>query len=132
MTSSLEQWHPQHRLADELGAITAPACASRNSRSIVKCFENAAPPHARTAAAFVSSTRSTYDFLVVMWTQAAFRRARETGAQKWLRDAASLNASVGKCRPAPISFSVGTTPAPLRAAAIVAAAQMCMRSDHRD
>ena len=53
--------------------------------------------------------------------------ARETGAQKWLRDPVSLNASVDKCRPAAISFSVGATAAPLRAAAIVAAAQPCMR-----
>ena len=35
----------------------------------------------------------------MMWTPAAFRRARETGAQKWLRDPASLNASVDKCSP---------------------------------
>ena len=62
-----------------------------------------------------------------MWTPAAFRFARDTGAQKWLRDPASLNASVDKCRPAAISLSVGATVASLRAAAIVAVAQTCIR-----
>ena len=36
----------------------------------------------------------THDFLAERCTLVALRLARETGAQKWLRDPASLNASV--------------------------------------
>ena len=57
------------RRTSPVGAITAPAWASRNSRSMTMCFENAAPPQTRIAAevtpmamspaaALVSSTRS--------------------------------------------------------------------------
>ena len=58
----------------------------------------------------------------VMCTPAPLRRARETGDQKWLRDPASLKASVDKWSPAAISFSVPPTVAPGRADAMVAVA----------
>ena len=38
------------RRTSPVGAMTAPACASRNSRSIFRCLENAAPPQMRMAA----------------------------------------------------------------------------------
>ena len=44
-----------------------------------------------------------------MRTPLPFRRARDTGAQKWLREPASLKASVDKWRPAPICCSMGVT-----------------------
>ena len=58
------------RKTSPVGAMTAPAWASRKRRSMPVCFENAAPPQARIAAdvtpiamspaeALVSSTRST-------------------------------------------------------------------------
>src|SRR6266566_3197032 len=57
------------RSTSPVGAITAPACASRNRRSMLICFENAAPPQMRMAvevtpmatspaAALLSSTRN--------------------------------------------------------------------------
>ena len=61
-----------------------------------------------------------------MSTPAPLRRARDTGAQKWLRDPASLNASVVRCLPAPISFSTSSVAAWGRAASIVAIPQTCM------
>jgi hypothetical protein len=57
----------------------------------------------------------------------ALRFARETGAQKWLRDPASLNAKVVRCLPAEMSLSVCATAAPGRAAAIVALAHTCIK-----
>src|SRR5208282_2778955 len=55
-------------------------------------------------------------------------RARDTGAQKWLREPDSLNASVVRCRPADISFRVSSTAAAGRAEAIVALAHQCIRN----
>ena len=71
----------------------------------------------------------THDFLALRCTPFAFRCARDTGAQKWLREPASLKASVDKCLPAPISRNIGATvsAAPECAAEIVAAPRICMR-----
>ena len=74
ITRSLKERYPQQRLSNEfsqniaVGAITAPACASKQAFDI-QCFENAAPPQIHIAvdvtliatspaAALDSSTRS--------------------------------------------------------------------------
>ena len=43
------------RSTSPVGAMTAPACASRNRRSMLRCLEKAAPPQVRIAADVVVS-----------------------------------------------------------------------------
>ena len=88
-----------------------------------------APRQRSSARARRSSPRT---FLAVSSTPAPLRRARDTGAQKWLRDPASLKARVDRCRPAAMSCSVRATAAPGRAAAMVAVAATVHEIDHRD
>lgn len=62
-----------------------------------------------------------------MWACAPCLVARETGAQKWLRDPFSLNARVVKCSPAAMRFNVAAWLADGAAAAMHAVPMTCIR-----
>src|ERR1700731_3079014 len=93
------------RRTSPVGAITAPACASRNSRSMAKCLENAAPPHARIAAEVTAIATSPADALLSSTRSMVVSRGRSRWSTRSSTRAASPSVSI--CIVASCARSVG-------------------------